>query len=81
MATGGHYCTISKIEAARDRSSALSDHGTRRDATCTDSVAAAISNGAPEMLRTIARTVLFDQTAASTPVMLAPSRQRAPRSP
>ena len=41
-------------------------HGTRRFATRTDSVAAARSNVAAEMLRAITRTVLFDHTAASS---------------
>ena len=44
----------------------LVDHGTRRFATLTDSVAAARSNVAAEMFRAITRTVLFDDTAASS---------------
>jgi hypothetical protein len=41
-------------------------YGTRRLATPTDSVAAAKANVAPEMVRVITRTVLFDHTAASS---------------
>ena len=46
----------------------LADHGTRRFVTATDSVAAARSNVAPEMFRAMTRTVLFDHTAALSPM-------------
>jgi hypothetical protein len=44
----------------------LPHHGTGRFVTPTDSVAAATSNVTLEMFRAITRTVLFDQTAASS---------------
>ena len=68
-AGGGHcpprrLCLIAFSESPSN--STKNAQGARRFATPTDRAAAARSNVAPEMFRAITRTLLFDQTAASS---------------